>query len=318
MGQRSAYLANDQGRNLVDARIAAGLPMASVEGGCFCCRYDDLEANLMRMAAWPVDAVFCEAVGSCTDVVATVVHPLERAALHSVGQVTAVIDPQTLAHGLGVPDPDGDVEYLMHKQIEEADILLLNRRSGSSEALVERARAVAVGINPAANVLVVDAATGEGIETWLQNLMESHGPARPALDIDYDRYAAAEAAMAWLNATCAVAPGSGEGFASSLLQRLISHPALKGRIVHAKATFTGATEEWAAVTATQSTPRVVSLGSGTGAQVLTLNLRAVAQPQATEAAVRQELDRGQTDGTLTGPVVLDCFAPAYPVPQHRL
>ena len=77
-GKRVGIVTNDQGKYLVDTAFfrAENFPTVEVTGGCFCCNYDDLEARLrqLQQSAWP-DVIFAESVGSCADIVATVVKP---------------------------------------------------------------------------------------------------------------------------------------------------------------------------------------------------------------------------------------------------
>ena len=70
---------NDQGKYLVDTAFfrLSDLPAVEVTGGCFCCNYDDLDARLAQLIATAhPDVIFAESVGSCADIVATVVKPL--------------------------------------------------------------------------------------------------------------------------------------------------------------------------------------------------------------------------------------------------
>src|SRR5262249_58693061 len=56
-----------------------GVPAGEVAGGCFCCRFDDLVAEADRIiGSQAIDVLLAEAVGSCTDLVATVYRPLHR------------------------------------------------------------------------------------------------------------------------------------------------------------------------------------------------------------------------------------------------
>jgi G3E family GTPase len=74
-GVRVGIVTNDQGKYLVDTAFfrALNLPAVEVTGGCFCCNYDDLDARLTQLeAAHQADVIFAESVGSCADVVATV------------------------------------------------------------------------------------------------------------------------------------------------------------------------------------------------------------------------------------------------------
>src|SRR3954452_13568358 len=79
-GQRVGLVTNDQAQDLVDTNSlrAQGFPVAEVAGACFCCRFDDLVAKVesLRDSERP-DVILAEPVGSCTDLVATVVQPLK-------------------------------------------------------------------------------------------------------------------------------------------------------------------------------------------------------------------------------------------------
>ena len=98
MGKRTAMVMNDQGERLVDTAYgrASGLSVGEVTGGCFCCRFDDLAATTIALVERDgVEVVLAEAVGSCTDLTATVIRPL-RAYFRerfSVAPLTVLIDP---------------------------------------------------------------------------------------------------------------------------------------------------------------------------------------------------------------------------------
>ena len=50
-GIRSAVILNDQGEELVDTRhaLATGMLSQEVKGGCFCCRFSELESAIERL-----------------------------------------------------------------------------------------------------------------------------------------------------------------------------------------------------------------------------------------------------------------------------
>src|SRR6516164_158109 len=77
-GQRVGLVTNDQAADLVDTTSlrSQGLPVEEVAGACFCCRFDDLvdRVGALQSAQRP-DLILAEPVGSCTDLVATVVQP---------------------------------------------------------------------------------------------------------------------------------------------------------------------------------------------------------------------------------------------------
>ena len=79
-GQRVGFVTNDQATNLVDTTLVRQqeLPVAEVAGGCFCCRFTDLLDAAQEVLAQGPDVLLCEPVGSCTDMVATVLAPLRH------------------------------------------------------------------------------------------------------------------------------------------------------------------------------------------------------------------------------------------------
>ena len=79
-GQRVGLVMNDQGQNLVDTNSlrGQGFKVEEVAGACFCCRFDDLVSKVTQLEADErPDVILGEPVGSCTDLVATVVQPLK-------------------------------------------------------------------------------------------------------------------------------------------------------------------------------------------------------------------------------------------------
>ena len=78
-GQRVGLVTNDQAQDLVDTNSlrAQGFAVEEVAGACFCCRFDDLVGKVGKLQTGErPDVILAEPVGSCTDLVATVVQPL--------------------------------------------------------------------------------------------------------------------------------------------------------------------------------------------------------------------------------------------------
>lgn len=211
-GRRVGIVTNDQASGLVDTRVASltELPVAEVAGGCFCCRFDDLLEQAESVGVQGVDVVLTEPVGSCTDLVATVYEPLRRNFKDRwrLAPFTVVVDPHRAAEYLGAPGAtkpgpeSSDMAFLFHKQLEEAELIVLNKvdtlASDQRESLLQLLRSNF----QASAVLPVSAKTGEGLQTLLKALSRPAGDlSHRILSIDYARYAAAEAALGWLNAT---------------------------------------------------------------------------------------------------------------------
>ena len=193
-GLRAAMITNDQGSGLVDTALAhaAGVPVGEVAGGCFCCRLTDLLRVSDALDRIHPDIVFAEPVGSCTDLVATVLRPLLRDQpwRFRVAPLTVLVDP-VRARALCRNDADADLGFLFRQQLAEADIVCATKADE--------------GINlPALEGIVacpLSARRGDGVDAWLDHVLGDGitAAALPLVDLDYGRYAAAEAALAWLN-----------------------------------------------------------------------------------------------------------------------
>ena len=67
----------------------------------------------------------------------------------------------------------------------------------------------------------MSAATGQGIAEWVDTLLGTRGAGERILEIDYDVYARAEAALGWLNATVDVT-ATNDFSPRAIAERLIS------------------------------------------------------------------------------------------------
>ncbi len=152
-GRRAAVITNDQGVELVDTKLARSAldSVGEVTGGCFCCKFEDLVAAIVTLVASDdVDTVIAEAVGSCTDLQATVVRPLRRyyGDTMTVAPLTTVVDPMryiAFDRAARRGEPESDLSYLFRQQLIEADVIAVNKldtitRDGASE-LVGRLQA---------------------------------------------------------------------------------------------------------------------------------------------------------------------------------
>src|SRR3954454_3176597 len=80
-GLSVGIVTNDQARDLVDTNSlrAQGFDVGEVAGACFCCRFTDLMSTIQALDADKApDVILAEPVGSCTDLVATVIQPLKQ------------------------------------------------------------------------------------------------------------------------------------------------------------------------------------------------------------------------------------------------
>ena len=214
-GKRVGVVTNDQGRYLVDTAFLrlADLPTVEVTGGCFCCNYDDLSARLDQItAAARPDVIFAESVGSCADLVATVVKPLLSLGGTKFGphSFSVFSDARLLRRrllGLEMPFSD-DVVYIFDQQLAEAGLLVANKADLLPRAEFADLSDRAGQRYPGRAVLWQDSLAGSGsvhqpisgIKDWVA-LIEGDSLPLPQdlLAMDYGRYAAGEAALAWLD-----------------------------------------------------------------------------------------------------------------------
>src|SRR5207253_5344174 len=78
-GLKVGIVTNDQATDLVDSNSlrAQGFDVGEVAGACFCCNFNELTATIGKLSATEKpDVVLAEPVGSCTDLVATVIQPI--------------------------------------------------------------------------------------------------------------------------------------------------------------------------------------------------------------------------------------------------
>ncbi|MFZ0590568.1 MAG: GTP-binding protein [Bryobacteraceae bacterium] len=193
-GLKSAIITNDQAEGLVDTSISARTVerVEEVSGGCFCCRFDAFASAVERLRGHNPDAIFAEPVGSCTDLVATVLRPFRDfyGSGFSLAPLSVLVDPSRVDEILM---GDSDVAYLFRKQLEEADLVCFTRAD--------------LGIPPRPLAArkperFLSAKTGEGVTAWLDEISSGHLAAGgSSIELDYSRYARAEAALGWLNAS---------------------------------------------------------------------------------------------------------------------
>src|ERR1043166_5034451 len=134
-GQKGGIVTNDQATDLVDSNLlrSQGFDVGEVAGACFCCNFNELTSTIGKLsAAQKPDVILAEPVGSCTDLVATVVQPILQLYREkfTVAPYGVILKP---AHGLKILKGESGsgfspkAAYIFTKQLEEADFLLINR-----------------------------------------------------------------------------------------------------------------------------------------------------------------------------------------------
>ncbi len=318
-----AVISNDQGDKLVDGAFFEhlGIPGRQVTNGCFCCNYNDLDRCIGSLTSHDRPAIdrpailFAESVGSCTDLVATVLKPLleQYPGWHPTVSVFAdanllpeIIEDQTSF--------DPSVRYIYLKQLEEAQVIIVSKidQAGNLKAL----ESLMTKHYPDKTVLYQNSFNSDDIIRWLQTLehLSPQSVALPSLDIDYDLYGAGEAQLAWLDQQLVIeSPAlNAQSAALTLITRLskTSHP-----IGHLKCLIDGAIKISFSATGTTDQTTIQPAASAT----LLVNARIQTTPAIltelmADATRATEKDHNCTIRTLTA----SCFQPGFPRPTHRI
>jgi len=315
-GLRAAAVLNDQGQNLVDTEFvgANGIAADQVTGGCFCCHFSELIDAAERLRAYSPDVIFAEAVGSCTDISATTLQPLKLyySRQFSLAPYTVLVDPER-AREVEAGDAGSGLSFLFRTQLDEADLVCFTKMDRHSE----------FPNITGAPVRCLSALTGQGVAEWLDEVLAGEIPSGgKILDIDYERYARAEAALAWLNSSVQVklelplSPALLIGPFLDVLQTALTSQGL--RIVHLKLGDNSPSGYLkASIVSNAEEPLVQGMLDASPAELhqLLLNVRAVGDPATLRRIVEEQL------GKLSGKIEIrnmQCFSPAPPKPEHRM
>jgi hypothetical protein len=216
-GQRVGIVVNDQDSELVDTKYARAQRFDTMEvaGGCFCCRFSDLLDRAKELLALQPDVIFAEPVGSCIDLSATILQPFRayHRDLFETAPLTVLLDPK-LTEEVLKSEAAPEIAYLFQQQIREADIVCMTKAD----------------VYPATPELPfpldfhISARSGLGVDSWLDDVLGGKRVVGARLlDVDYQQYAEAEAALAWLNLHAAIRlrePVSPAGLIGPLLDTL--------------------------------------------------------------------------------------------------
>jgi hypothetical protein len=275
------------------------------------------------------DVLLAEPVGSCTDLVATVVQPLKRLyeADFSIAPYAVILKP---SHGTRILRGERGAgfspkaAYILKKQLEEADAILINRIDELEPREVDELAALLDEHHPGVPVLRVSARTGEGFGALLQFLDQQGDFGRRVLDIDYDVYAEGEAELGWVNSSLRVS--APEPFAlDSLLLDVIA--GLRDRLagVGAETAHLKAIGLWegffgvANLISSDSRPEL-SLPSHCEVRDVDLivNARVACDPALLEEQVRAAIEEVcAIQGARAEFRQSQSFRPGRPVPTHR-
>jgi Ni2+-binding GTPase involved in maturation of urease and hydrogenase len=337
MGQRIGLITNDQSVGLVDSAVlrSHGFSVEEIAGGCFCCRFDSLSeaAEKLTRDSRP-DVFIAEPVGSCTDLVATVSYPLRRmyGDRFTIAPLSVMVDPARAERILGLAPGRSfspKVVYVYEKQLEEADIIVINKTDECGDERADALEQALAGKFPGKEIFRCSAKSGSGLEPWFQRVISAEAQAGDVMELDYTRYAEGEALLGWLN--CTVRLEAGDSVDGN--QLLMEMAGAMGRrfvesgveIAHLKMTLDssagdGCLSVVSLVSSDQQPDLRESLLDRIDGGTLILNLRAEADPAILKSAVEDILMEAVASrpGVTMAMEHMEHFRPAPPVPTHRI
>lgn len=332
-GQRVGIVTNDQATDLVDTSSlrAKGFDVGEVPGACFCCNFNKLTETMSRLEAGNrPDVILAEPVGSCTDLVATVVRPIQRLyeSKFDVAPYAVLLKPShggRILRGEAKGGFSPQAAYIFKKQLEEADLIVINRADELSEREMAELTGLIQASYPGTPVMRMSARTGAGFDALLEFVEQRGSFGRRLMDVDYDTYAVGEAELGWLNSSLTVSASQPFALDELLLEIVTllrdSLSTIPAETAHLKTIGMAEGLYGVANLVSSFSPPELSLPSrGTVRQAeLVLNARVAVAPEILTAHVERAVQAAcQARDAAVHFQQTQSFRPGRPVPTHRI
>jgi Ni2+-binding GTPase involved in maturation of urease and hydrogenase len=328
-GKRVALITNDQGDQQVDSAFAKSLGISTreVSNGCFCCRYDELDSQLKSLQEeQKPDIVFAESVGSCTDIIATVARPLlhYKSDINIVVSVFADVDMLVSLIEGRASFLEESVRYIYKKQLEEADLVILNKVDLITKQQLAVADDVLRNEYPGKTIVYQNSFRRDDIVAWLDLLDQLTGHQdRDSLTIDYDVYGEGEAKLAWLDKSIIIqSPLGNGGFVARQIIRSIFNQLKQQQLTIGHLKFFVETDAWSDkisfTTASTSADVKIPQENIQHLKVL-INARIQTDPSTLKVLIDKVLADVQSSEACA--IVTErhaAFKPGFPRPTHRI
>lgn len=204
--KKVGVITNDQGIKLVDTGYfeSNAIPNRQVINGCFCCNYNLLDENIQSLIETNnPDIIFAESVGSCTDIIATVMKPLLQFKKNISVTVSTFADVRLLQM-LFIQQKqlfNDEVHYIYKKQLEEAQNIIVSKIDLISKKELDLIKHFLQKEYADKRIIYINGTDNKSILQWLDAINKAVENNKPSsLNIDYEIYGAGEAMLAWLDA----------------------------------------------------------------------------------------------------------------------
>jgi G3E family GTPase len=329
-GKRVGVITNDQGKYQVDGKFinSKGIPTVEVSNGCFCCNYETLDDHIINLDKnQSPDYIFAESVGSCTDIIATVLKPLQayRNNLFETISLSTFTDARLFFLHLKnkkLPFND-DVTYIIKKQYEEADILVINKIDLLDSTSIQFIKKVVPERFPNKTILFQNSNDECDVQHWIKKADNtSNSKERTSLSIDYDKYGKGEAELGWLDQNC-VLEGENALEVTLFLTELIHSGIVKNEytIGHLKFTICDGNSTWkrSYTSFGNAESESFNITSNAATIELLINARIECSPNDLKRIISECLEQSKTNFNMDIKTTSqDAFSPGYPTPTHHI
>ena len=200
-------IANDLGANLVDTNLTqtSGCTVEEIASGCICYQMDNTIDKIRRLrdrdgcifvmsdipglGVGALDHTYHRLADDCADWI-------------TLSPFTVLVDPERIK--LLLPDGEDihlpeEIKYLMQLQLEEADLIVLNKIDLIDDAEIERDMSFLKEACPDIPVMKISALTGEGVPE-LCAYLETHETQLKNFSVrDNEQFQEAEKTLTWYN-----------------------------------------------------------------------------------------------------------------------
>ncbi len=331
-GITTSVITNDQGEYLVDSRFVqlTGIPSAEVTGGCFCCNYNQLDTQINTLKNnFNPSAIFAEFVGSCTDLVATVLKPLLEYRGAGDEQVTfsSFVDARLFLMYLKDNNLPFNIEtrYIWEKQIEEAEILVINKIDLLSLEDSEKLNRLLKDLYPLKQLLFQNSLENNSLNKWIDLInKQPENREHKTIDIDYTIYGKGEANLAWLDEEIEIISFNNKSveLAYSFIKKLTDDIIQKGLTIgHLKyyLSFNNQSLKISHTTISDKTIKEPLIYEKAVSVDLLVNARIQTTPDELRKILFDNLNQLKSlEGVQINEKFLSYFQPGFPNPTHRL